>query len=469
MITRRITHWDPEAVATWEARNKLIARRNLICTIVADHVGFSIFALWSVMAMFMPQAVYGFTVGDKFLLGATATFVGGCMRVPYTLGIAKFGGRNWTIFSVLVLIIPTLATILLLEHPGQPLWMFLLCAALTGLGGANFAASMANVNAFYPQRLRGWALATNAGLGNLGAAAVQVVGLVVLAVAGNRQPYWVCAIYLVLLVVAATAAALFMDNLDHHIEMGHVGSILRVPDSWLIMLLYICTFGSWIGFTFAFGQVLHIVFERSGQSPAAASLHALQIAFVGPMLGSLARVPGGKLSDRVGGGRVTVVVLAGMMIAAGALVVLSVRGDQVPGATNAMTVTGYVTGFISLFILAGVGNASVFKLIPSVFDARSRSLDLDEVGRRRWSDARSGALIGLTGSVGALGGVGINLALRQSYQSTGSATYAFAIFLAVYAVAAILTWQRYVRLPMMPRHLKSVVQPVAVLYDSEQV
>lgn len=444
---RHIADWNPDNVTAWAAGNRAVARRNLICTIIADHAGFSIFALWSVMAMFMPESVYGFAAADKFLLGATATFVGGCMRVPYTLGVAKFGARNWTVFSALVLMIPTVGTVVLLAHPGLPLWMFLLCAAFTGMGGANFAASMANVNAFYPQREQGWALALNAGLGNVGAAGVQIVGLVVLSLAGNRQPYWVCAVYLVFLAVAAVVAALFMDTLDHRIEVGHVGAILRVPDSWLIMLLYICTFGSWVGFTFAFGQVLHILFEHSGQSPAQASLHTLQIAFVGPLLGSLIRVPGGKLSDRFGGGRVTLAVLAGMMVAAGVLADLSIRSDQAHGAVHVGTIPSYVAAFLALFLLAGIGNASVFKLIPSVFDARSRSLDLDEVDRRGWSRTYSGALIGLTGAVGALGGVGINLVLRQSYQSTGSATSAFGVFLIAYAVAAVLTWRVYVRVP----------------------
>lgn len=443
----RITDWNPEDTAAWEAGNNRIARRNLICTIISDHAGFSVFALWSVMAMFMPQAVYGFSAADKFLLGATATFIGGCTRVPYSMAVAKFGGRNWTVFSSLVLSIPVIGTIVLLANPGLPLWPYLLCAALTGLGGANFAASMANVNAFYPQRLKGWALAANAGLGNSGAAIIQVVALMVLAWAGNRQPYWVCAIYLVFLVVAAILAAAFMDNLEHTIDAGHLKSIVKVPDSWAIMLLYICTFGSWVGLTFAFGQVMSITFQQNGQDQAQASLHALQFAFIGPLLGSLSRLPGGKLSDRRGGGRVTVVVLAGMASAAGLLVGLSRHASHIDGPVGNGVLTGFVGAFIVLFVLAGVGNASVFKMIPSIFEARSRSLDLHEADRRHWSHTHAGALIGLTGAVGAFGGVGINLMLRHSYQSTGTATSAFGVFLVSYLLAAVMTWVRYVRTP----------------------
>jgi NNP family nitrate/nitrite transporter-like MFS transporter len=447
----RISHWDPEDTVAWEAGNNAIARRNLICTVAADHVAFSIWSLWSVMALFMPEPIYHFTPGDKLLLGATATLVGGCVRIPYTLGIAKFGGRTWTVFSAVVLLIPAVGTIALLANPGLPLWPYVVCAALTGLGGGNYAASLANVNAFYPQRLKGWALGVNAGFGNVGVAGVQLVGLLVLATAGNRQPYWVCAVYLVLLTVVGIAAALFMDNLDHSIEAGHIRSILSVPDTWVITLLYTCTFGSWIGFAFAFGQVLHVNFESMGQSPGQASLHTLQVAFLGPLLGSLSRVVGGKVADRVGGGRVTLVVFAGMILAAGLLVALSTQDDRmhgpnhVYGPAHAVTLVGYIVGFIALFILSGVGNGSVFKLIPSVFDARSRSLDTDEAERRHWARTHSGALIGFAATVGALGGVGINLTLRQSYASTGSETSAYWVFLAAYVVASVLTWRRYVR------------------------
>src|ERR1700733_22740 len=85
-----------EDAAAGEAGNKNTARRNLLCTLAADHVAFSIWTLWPVMALFMPESVYGFSASDKLLLGAVATLVGGCVRVPYTLGIAAFGGRNWT-------------------------------------------------------------------------------------------------------------------------------------------------------------------------------------------------------------------------------------------------------------------------------------------------------------------------------------------------------------------------------------
>jgi NNP family nitrate/nitrite transporter-like MFS transporter len=443
----RVTDWNPEDTVAWAGGNNKIARRNLLCTMTADHVAFSIWSLWSVMALFMPASVYGFSAGDKLLLGAVATLAGGLARIPYTLGIAAHGGRNWTVFSALVLLVPTAGTIVLLANPGLPLWPYLLCAALTGLGGGNYAASLANVNAFYPQRLKGAALAVNAGVGNLGVAGIQLVGLLALATAGHEAPYWVCAIYLVLLAVVAIAAALFMENLEHGIEANTMRSILFERDTYVISLLYICTFGSWIGFAFAFGQVLQVNLLAGGETARHASLHAAQIAFVGPLLGSLARIYGGKLADRLGGGRVTLRVLGGMILAAGLLAVMSTFDDHA-AAGRPIMMGGYVGGFMVLFVLAGMGNGSVFKLIPSVFEARSRSLGVGEGDRRRWSRAMSGSLIGFCAAIGALGGVGINLALRESYVRSGTETSAYWAFLCSYVAAGVLTWVRYVRRPV---------------------
>jgi NNP family nitrate/nitrite transporter-like MFS transporter len=109
---------------------------------------------------------------------------------------------------------------------------------------------------------------------------------------------------------------------------------------------------------------------------------------------------------------------------------------------------GYVAGFIALFILSGIGNGSVYKMIPTIFEARSHSLQVSETERRQWSRSMAGALIGLTGAIGALGGVGVNLALRQSYLSNGTATAAFWAFAVFYVAASVLTWAIYVRRPL---------------------
>jgi NNP family nitrate/nitrite transporter-like MFS transporter len=440
-----ITGWDPEDRAAWQGSGKAIARRNLAWSVAAEHVGFSVWSLWSVMVLFMPQSVYGLTAGDKFLIAATATLVGSILRLPYTMATARFGGRNWTVFSAGVLVVPVLATIAVLAQPARPLWFYLGCAALCGLGGGNFASSMTNINAFFPQRLKGVALGINAGGGNIGVPAVQLVGLLVIAIAGNRQPYWVCAFYIVALVVAAFGASRFMDNLDVvSVDVGAMRAALRSRHTWLVSLLYIGTFGSFIGFSFAFGQVLQISFAAGGQSAAQAALHAAEIAFIGPLLGSIARIYGGRIADRVGGGTVTLWAFLGMIGGDGVLAITSSLAGR---HTTAATMVAYVFGFVVLFVLSGIGNGAVYKMIPSIFHAASRSLEADEQARANYSRSMSGAVIGITGAIGGLGGVAINLALRSSYLIDGTATIAFWDFAAFYALAVLVTARFYVRLP----------------------
>ena len=461
---QRISNWDPEDVAAWEAGNKKTARRNLIWSVFAMHVGYSVWSIWSVMVLFMPRSVYGLSPADKLLLGATATLVGGCLRIPYAVAVAKFGGRNWMVFSSLVLLIPTVGTILLLANPGQPLWMYLVCAALTGMGGGNFSAAIANVNVFYPQRLKGAALGIAGGGGNIGVPVIQIVGLVVLAAAGNRQPYWVCAIYLVLLSLAALGSALFLDNVElPRGEHKPVRAALVQRDTWVLAMLYVATYGSFIGFSFAFGQMLQMNYMATGQGALQASLHAAQVAFLGPLLASLARMYGGRLSDRLGGGPVTLGVLLAMIAAVSGLIAVSAHADNRSGPLSAASMTGYISGFMALFVLCGIGNGAVYKMIPAVFESRSHSMNVAEAERHHWARAMSGVVIGIVSAIGTLGGVLINLALRQSYLSTGSETTAFCSFLLCYLIGSVLTWWMYVRRPSAVRRTLIAAQAASEL------
>jgi NNP family nitrate/nitrite transporter-like MFS transporter len=101
--------------------------------------------------------------------------VGSLMRFPYTFAVTTFGGRNWTIFSASVLFIPTVALAYFVTKPDTPYSVMLLVSALAGLGGGNFASSMANISFFYPDRMKGWALGLNAAGGNIGVSSVQLL------------------------------------------------------------------------------------------------------------------------------------------------------------------------------------------------------------------------------------------------------------------------------------------------------
>src|SRR4051812_23367570 len=261
-----IDDWRPEDPVFWETTGRSVARRNLIFSILSEHIGFCIWSMWSAFVLFLGPA-YGFDAGQKFLLTTVPTAVGAVLRIPYTLAVARFGGRNWTIVSAALLLVPAILTAIVLQ-PGVSFTTLLVVAAVAGVGGGNFSSSMSNIDAFYPQRLKGWALGLNAGGGTLGVAAVQLVALAVLATAGAAHPRLILAVYIPLIVVATAGAALFMDNLTHATnEKRAMREVLRDPTTPIISFLYVGTFGSFIGFGFAFGQVLQIQFHSTFNSP----------------------------------------------------------------------------------------------------------------------------------------------------------------------------------------------------------
>ncbi|MEV5267712.1 MFS transporter, partial [Streptomyces werraensis] len=297
---RRIEHWDPEDEEFWERTGKHVARRNLVLSVLSEHIGFSIWSMWSVLVLFMSPAIgLGFAPSEKFLLVVTPTLVGALLRLPYSYAVTRFGGRNWTVFSSVLLFVPALPALYFVQRPGTPLWVFLLIAATAGVGGGNFASSTTNIAHFFPRRHQGWALGLNAGGGNLGVAVIQLVGLLVIATAGDTHPAYVIAAYLPLIALAAVLAALGMDNIDTGpASTGALREAVGNPHTWWISLLYLGTFGSFIGYGFAFGLVLQ---NQFGATP----LEAAGLTFLGPLLGSLSRPLGGRLADRWGGARVT--------------------------------------------------------------------------------------------------------------------------------------------------------------------
>ncbi len=424
---RWIQHWDPEDETFWKETGERVARRNLFFSVLSEHIGFSVWTLWSVLVLFMGPE-YGLTPADKFLLTSVVTLVGAVVRVPYTFAVAVFGGRNWTIISAGLLLVPTVAAFTVME-PGTSFSTFLLVGLLAGIGGGNFASSMTNINAFFPLRKKGWALGLNAGGGNIGVPVIQLTALAIIGAGGG--PRVLLGIYIPLILVAAVLAARFMDNLASvRNDTGAAKDAARDAHTWIMAVLYIGTFGSFIGYSFAFGQVLTTQFGRT-------PLQAAYLTFIGPLLGSLIRPLGGRLADRYGGAKITLWNFVAMAAATAVLV----------AASMAKSLALFVAVFVALFVLSGLGNGSTFKMIPGIFQNKALARGLTGEEAVAYGRRLSGASMGLIGAVGALGGVAINLAFRQSFLSVGSGTGAFVAFLAYYAVCFAVTWAVYLRRP----------------------
>jgi len=454
--TTWISQWDPEDERFWETEGRFIARRNLMWSILAEHLGFSIWLLWSIVTTKLPQVGFSYTTEQLFQLVALPGLVGSLMRFPYTFAVPRFGGRNWTMASAALLFIPTIALTYFVTRPDTPFWLMLAAAATAGLGGGNFASSMANISFFYPDRMKGWALGLNAAGGNIGVSVVQLltpiligfgwVNLYLVSPQGAAGLYLQNAgiVWLPLIAVAVFGAYRYMNNLSSaRSTFRDQLVVIKRKHTWVMSWLYIGTFGSFIGYSAAFPLLLKTQF------PAI----TVGIAFLGPLVGSVVRPLGGLLADRLGGARVTF----WNFVAMGAATV------GVMHCVDSKSFAGFLLMFLILFVTAGIGNGSTFRMIPSIFreqklseakgsGSAARALAIKAAG------TESAAVLGFTAAIGACGGYLIPRGFGASIGATGGLHLALGIFLAFYVTCAALTWWHYLRKSFLAQRLPSLVQ-----------
>ncbi|MGY3500440.1 MFS transporter [Bradyrhizobium sp. USDA 4471] len=437
-----ISDWRPEDEAFWNAGGKAVARRNLIWSIVAEHIGFSVWLIWSIVATKLPQAGFHYSTDELFQLVAVPGLIGALMRFPYTFAVTTFGGgRNWTIFSAAILFIPTLSLAYFVSQPDTPFWLMLLIASTAGLGGGNFASSMTNISFFFPDRMKGWALGLNAAGGNIGVSSVQLLTpiLMTLAVINLFQATPVGGVYLqnaglmwvLPIAIAVFGAVFFMNNLTSaKSSIKNQLAIVKRKHTWIMAFIYIGTFGSFIGYSAAFPLLIKTQFPTV----------TISIAFLGPLVGSLSRPFGGWLADKVGGSIITFWNFIAM--AAATIGVLYFVGQK--------DFTGFIAMFLILFLTTGIGNGSTYRMIPSIF--REQNLfkvrgkgDAARAMALKTASIESGAAVGFIGAVGAVGGYLIPSSFGKSIAMTGGPQVALAVFLAFYAVCLGLTWWFYLR------------------------
>src|SRR6266481_3680945 len=345
-----ISDWNPEDKTFWDSKGQVIARRNLIWSIVAEHIGFSVWLIWSIVATKLPQAGFHYTTDQLFQLVALPGLIGSLMRFPYTFAVTMFGGRNWTIFSAAVLFIPTIALAYFVGQPDTPFWLMMCVAATAGLGGGNFASSMANISFFYPDRMKGWALGLNAAGGNIGVSGVQLLTPIVMGIGfvslyladpgpGGLYLQNAGLMWLLPLTIAVIGAFLFMNNLTSaRSAFKDQLVIVRRKHTWVMSYIYIGTFGSFIGYSGAFPLLIKTQF------PAI----TVTVAFLGPLVGSLSRPLGGLLADKIGGARVTFWNFIAMAAATIGVMYF----------VNIQDFAGFLTTFLILFVTTGIGNGS---------------------------------------------------------------------------------------------------------------
>lgn len=355
----------------------------------------------------------------------------------------------WTVLSTVILIIPCAWLGFAVQNPATPFGVFMLIALLCGFAGANFASSMGNISFFFPKARQGSALGINGGLGNLGVSVMQLIAPLViflpiftfLGVQGVPQPdgsllaltnaAW---IWVPLLAVATLAAWFGMNDIGS--SKASVASqlpVLKRLHLWLLSLLYLATFGSFIGFSAGFAMLAKTQFP---------DVNILQLAFFGPFIGALARSAGGVISDKFGGVRVTLINFIFMALFT-ALLFLTLPGS------GAGSFSAFYLVFMGLFLTAGLGSGSTFQMIAVIF----RQITLYNVKLRGGSDEQAqreavtdtAAALGFISAIGAVGGFFIPKAFGTSLALTGSPVGAMKIFLLFYLACVLLTWLVYGR------------------------
>lgn len=170
-----IADWRPEEATFWATKGKAIANRNLWISIPNLLMAFAVWLMWGIITVQMLNLGFPFSQADLFGLTAIAGLMGATFRIPASFFIRLAGGRNTIFLTSLLLIIPAFLTGVALQDKTTPLWMFQLCAFLSGIGGGNFACSMSNISGFFPKNQQGTALGLNAGLGNFGVTTMQIL------------------------------------------------------------------------------------------------------------------------------------------------------------------------------------------------------------------------------------------------------------------------------------------------------
>jgi MFS transporter, NNP family, nitrate/nitrite transporter len=453
-MAKVLTTWTPEDTEFWEREGKAIANRNLWISIPALFLAFAVWMVWSIVCVNLPLIGFKFDANKLFWLAALPGLSGATLRIFYSFMVPIFGGRKWTAISTASLLIPAIGIGFAVRDLNTSYSTLLILALLCGLGGGNFASSMANISFFFPKAQKGTALGLNAGLGNLGVSAMQfIVPLIITTgvfsalcgdpqmcvIKGELRPVWLQNagfIWVPFIAVSALAAWFGMNDIaSAKASFSEQAIIFRRKHNWLMCWLYLGTFGSFIGYSA--GLPLLTKSQFPGINPT-------QYAFLGPLVGALLRPVGGWLADKLGGARVTFWNF--IIMTAAVCGVLSF----LPHGGVGGSFWGFLAMFMLLFATTGIGNGSTFRMIPVIFlterqrDAAGKGPAAEEQAIKD-ANKEAAAVLGFTSAFAAYGAFFIPKSFGTSIAATGSPDLALYGFIGFYVSCIVLTWWYYSR------------------------
>jgi NNP family nitrate/nitrite transporter-like MFS transporter len=450
-----IERWSPEDRGFQHADDRAVAMRDLCLSAAALTLACAVWMVWSVVVVHLPAAGFAYSTNQLFWLAALPALCGATLRLFYGFALPILGGRRFTALATASLLVPAVGMGLAVQDPGTQFEAMVVLALLCGLGGGNFASSMAHIGGFFPGTRQRRALALNAGLGHLGFALAQwlmplVIGMDVFGAFGGpaqatpQGPMWLqnAGFVWVPLILAAAVAAWFgmNDAGNDTARFPDQAVIFTRPHTWPMCWLVLGSLGSFIGFAASLPLLAHSQFPQA---------EALQIVWLGPLIGAAFWPLGIALAKRVGGARVSLWAFVAMALgAAAALQCLPVGGPAVV-ARQGGNFAGFVAAFGVLFAAAGIANGGSSRMITSLFVAerlqRADALPSSQADAARRGHADAAAALGFASAIGAYGGFFVPKGYGTSLAFTGSPAAALQLFTVFYLSCIALTWWRYSR------------------------
>ena len=373
--------------------------RNSSLALVLATVAFAVcFFAWSLFGPLGPDLQDHLGISDLQLsaMVAVPVLLGSLMRVPLGILTERHGGRR--VFSALLLFTPLPLVALALWHDSYA--GMLLFGFLLGFAGASFAVGVPFVNRWYPPARQGMALGVY-GMGMVGSVVAGFTGPKIVKAWGLSAPFWIAAA--VVTAMAIVFIVLARDASAPPAVRTPMLASLRVFRSsgraWALTLFYFLAFG---GFVAMFLYLPKLLTGVHGLSKPDAGARAAGFA----LLVVLARPAGGLLSDRIGAAR----VLRWSFIGTGVLAVGLAAGYRNMAALTICC--------LAMAVFLGLGTGGVFKLVP------------------QWFPSQVGAVTGVVGAAGGLGGFFPPLVMGIVKSATGGYTLGF-ILLGCVAAACL--------------------------------
>jgi NNP family nitrate/nitrite transporter-like MFS transporter len=433
-----LKRWEPENSVFWQETGSKIAWRTLTITTIALTLSFATWFMMSAVVVRIPQIGFKFDTMQLFWLAAMPGLAGGTFRIINTFLIPIYGTRHVITVTTFLKLIPCVGIGLAVMNSGTPFWVFILLALLAGLGGGDFSSYMPSTRLFFPNRLQGTALGIQAGIGNFGVSLAQfitpwIIGFAMFgALAGDSQTmvsggkaqnvwlqnaaFW----YVPFLLIIGVVAWIYLRSVPIKASFKEQRDIFKIKHTWFCTITYMMTFGTFSGLSAAFPLLIKTLY---GSFPGAPD--PLTYAFLGPLVGSLARILFGPIADKVGGAILT--TITGIVLIIGTLAMVW-TGVLTPTSLNQFPT--FVAIMLVLFFFTGIGNAATFRQYPIIFSASPR---------------QGAGVLGWTAAIAAYGPFLFSMLIGVSITKTGSPVIFFFGAVIFYVVATAINWWYYTR------------------------